>query len=190
MGKIKDYLEVINLKESANSNDTINTIERLDLAVAPPLEKKSTEILAILKSNLGVDKALRKENFTIINDEEFLILRAILADAKLIKSSLFNVLTGQNGRQVNQELENILMHFYYEDGSISDKSIVLKEARQGSEELFARLLELLVIKQPKVNFEFAEGKYVPEFLGGNAWKEANDPARQIEEIREKVEKVI
>lgn len=187
MERIQTFLEVINLKDC--STDLASSIERLDLSVCPRLDKNSAHVLATLKANLGADKPLKKDDFGIKDDEDFMILRAILDDANIIKSSLFNLLTNQTSSGVNQELEAILMRFFYSGGSISDTSVVLKEARQGSEELFARLLELRVIKPPKVNFEFAKGTYVPQFVGGNFWKEDNDPAKQIELIKKKVEKV-
>ncbi|CAF3081850.1 unnamed protein product [Rotaria sp. Silwood2] len=50
--------------------------------------------------------------------------------------------------------------------------------------------ELHIIKPPKVNFPLGKAKYVPQFLGGNAWKDSSDPIKKIDYIKSKIEKVV
>lgn len=82
------------------------------------------------------------------------------------------------------------MGMYQAGGVISDRDIVLKDAKEGSQELFNRMRELRIIKPPKVNFKLGRAKYVPEFLGGNVWKDSSDPAKRIEYIKSTIEKVV
>jgi preprotein translocase subunit SecA len=190
IGKIKEYLEIINLKNSSKNEDTIGKIEQLDFSVDSRLIKKSDKITEVLKTNLHVDKPLKKEDF-LLEEEEFGILRAILTDANIITTSIFNRLMERKDQEnINLELETILMGMYKAGGVISDRDIVLKDAKEGSQELFNRMRELRIIKPPKVNFKLGRAKYVPEFLGGNVWKDSSDPAKRIEYIKSKIEKVV
>ncbi|WP_375326319.1 hypothetical protein [Candidatus Tisiphia endosymbiont of Nemotelus uliginosus] len=188
--KIKEYLETINLKNSNDDEDTIHKIDQLDFNIDSRLAKKSSKITEILKSNLHIDKPLKKEDFTL-EEEGFDILRAILTDANIITTSIFNLLMEQEKQEdINPELETILMRMYQANGVITDQNIVLKDATKGSQELFNRMRELHIIKPPKVNFPLGKAKYVPQFLGRNAWKDSSDPIKKIDYIKSKIEKVV
>ncbi|UCM86433.1 MAG: hypothetical protein LF885_07155 (plasmid) [Rickettsia endosymbiont of Culicoides impunctatus] len=190
LDKIKEYLEIINLKDSSNDENTKSTIEQLDFSVDSRLTKKSNKIIYILKSKLGTDKPLKKEDFQLA-EEAFEILRAILIDANIINTSIFNLLTGERKEDnINPVLEAILIRIYQAGGVITDQDIVLKDKKEASQELFNRLRELHIIKPPKINFKLGRAKYVPEFLGGNTWKDSSDPAKKMEYIKAKIEQVV
>lgn len=183
--KIKTYLQTFNLKD-LKSDEISGKIDRLDLSVDSRLQKSSAEIVNVLRDNLQIDLQLNKENFNL-DEDAFEILAAILTDANIISRSLFALLNGnEENAMVNPEMETILMRMFHAQGVIAESDIILRDAKQGSKELFSRLLEFHVIKPPKVNFPLGRAK----FVGGNNWEESSDPAKKLQYIKEKIEMVV
>lgn len=195
--KAKEYLSTINLSQVVNKEDAKFKINNLDFSIYEPLKIKSKAIKSTLEVNL--DKCLKIDDFKFeseddkLEENEFEIIRSMLVDSNVIKSSVYNHLKyslSDEAGETNPELERIFMVICQNEGCITDKNLVLKDRKTSSKELFIRLIDLGVVKSNKIDFMLAAGEYVPEFLGGNSQKKESDPAVQLENIKSQVENVI
>ena len=160
-------------------------MQELSFSCSPALECNAHEIKEQLLKQMEAAKKdgkteleVRKTSFELqeeegrareMEDEEFEILRALMQDAQIFQASLMEALLNKKfDEPPPAELERILVVMHQNDGQISERNPVLKDAQQASQELYARLRELGVILPERVH-----------------WRLSSDPKSREKEVKRK-----
>ncbi|MDF2867469.1 MAG: hypothetical protein K0S11_939, partial [Gammaproteobacteria bacterium] len=170
LAKIKGYLVKLHL--NGNASGPQHKITQLDLSAIGSLQAKENLLKQKLLEAFANNRvSLTKEELSL-STQEFDLLKAVLQDHGLSQSNIFNSLSDQQ-LPVNSSLEDCLLKLYDNGGRITEQNLALRSDYEFSKELWGRLNEARVLKEPKVKFQFTA-----------------DPDKRISKIREQVEWVV